>query len=306
MGIQCMFHCSDVSTFVLNKQKTIIMKKTILLLWVFQISSTCFAQNLGGYQIVDFLVEAYHPNCDIASHKYAVGEPNDSLWVNIPDSSVITGYFGSSWLDGNGSDFIIESGYNTDDYDVRMILSDSSFSDTHNIRTKEWISLDDEAPWTYFVDYRCNPQDNYPGTRQIIPLDFDMDFGLTSTDTVIGIEIMLLKSTINSASDGDFAGVYITDSSVIVNTKMANLHNKLSIYPNPAKEYATFEYGIEGGADKGKISIYNVAGQLMQQLEIDEKSNATTIPLQNLKTGLYWVELTTDLNRSYRQKLMVK
>jgi hypothetical protein len=273
------------------------MKKILLLTVPFLMHLTSFSQSIGTYQILDFLVEATHPTCSVATNKYIVGQPNDSIWVNSNDSSAIVGFFGSSWVDGNGNDLVIESGYQIDDYEIRLLLSDSSFSNIHDIDTADWVEINNSVNWIYLNDIGNCLIANFSGSRKIIALDFNVNFGLTSIDTVIGIEITF----INTINDGDIAGVYITDSAILTSTKNHTSYTEFFIYPNPAKEYVT----IKSETNVGEILIYNINGQLILHFEIEGKPDLIRIPTQNLTTGMYLIELKTDSNTSFKKKLIL-
>jgi uncharacterized protein (TIGR02145 family) len=157
-------------------------------------------QTLGGYLINDFLVSAVHPNgCNPA---YVTGLPDDSIWVNFNNNDIMTGNFGMQWVNRPGDDLLLETGYNRSNYHVRLHLTNGLYSVMHNVLEEDWIQMTDTL-WN-FVQWSCE-RGSSNLMHYILPLDFQSDFGLTSLDTVTGIEIEFLFSI----GAPDLAGVYI-------------------------------------------------------------------------------------------------
>lgn len=68
-----------------------------------------------------------------------------------------------------------------------------------------------------------------------------------------------------------------------------------SLYPNPASQYVTVEFG--NGVDDEKIRIYNVYGKLMREVSAMEK---TTIKIDDLSKGIYFIRVDHDYHRSLK------
>lgn len=177
------------------------MKKTafFILFLVFTFSSQ--SQTLGGYPVIDVLVDAVHPDgCEIGS---VIGFPDDSSWVNLSVGDTMTGTFGNSWLNAAGPELLLETSFNDDNYTVRLKLSTGTYSAPLAVSETDWILITDTT-WTY-VETNCNITVFFPDDRYVLPLDFDVDFGLSASNVVAGIEIVFLTSP----GSPDFAGAYI-------------------------------------------------------------------------------------------------
>jgi len=153
----------------------------------------------NGYTIYDYLVTANHPNG--CPSTWVTGLPEDSTWVNMLDNTVMTGYFGYSWMDLPGDDLLLESSFHFDNYSVRLILEGGDFSSSVVVDETMWTALP-------FVNWKHIYTGCIPGQaaspRNLVALDF-VEFGIFPDDVVIGIEITFLP-TVGLA---DFAGAYI-------------------------------------------------------------------------------------------------
>jgi hypothetical protein len=91
----------------------------------------------------------------------------------------------------------------------------------------------------------------------------------------------------------------------IVSTKFNDEAQRLTVYPNPADEYAMLH--LEGAEGKTAIlQLFNVLGQQMQTMSIDELTDEDIrIDLDNLVDGNYYLHLTIDGQRTAVQKLIV-
>lgn len=74
---------------------------------------------------------------------------------------------------------------------------------------------------------------------------------------------------------------------------------EMSIYPNPASENTTVEWG---GIDVELIQLYNVQGQVLQTIEID--SNINMIQINSVPSGEYFVRLSKSNGEQLIKKLI--
>lgn len=69
----------------------------------------------------------------------------------------------------------------------------------------------------------------------------------------------------------------------------------IAIYPNPTSD----KLNIQGIANLQRVEIYSILGK-----EIQIASNNTTIDVSNLQTGVYFLKITDDQNRSVVKKFV--
>ncbi len=76
------------------------------------------------------------------------------------------------------------------------------------------------------------------------------------------------------------------------------------IYPNPASHYFTVVTGKIIQSDT-RLSLYNLAGQIVFQQQLSTNSNQTEISVENIISGLYFVIIDDGLGKRVTHKLLV-
>jgi photosystem II stability/assembly factor-like uncharacterized protein len=114
------------------------------------------------------------------------------------------------------------------------------------------------------------------------------------TDLELRDDNMVFASTYGR---GIFSGQFTSDTNSISEIKK----NQLNIYPNPAKDVVNINLTEK---TTGIVSIYDLNGKLLFQQE-EENKNHIKIQINNLKKGIYLVELKTD-TKQYSTKLIVE
>ncbi len=255
------------------------MKKTIVLLGLLFSTLISISQVLGGYAIYDRLVTAVHPyGCDAS---YVTNFPDDSIWVNFNDHDSMTGNFSQPHSDAFGNDLLLETGYNTSNYIVSLLLTNNQYSNSHLVVLSDWLQLP-FIDWQ-FITTNCMPSfSTY--THYIVPLDFISDFGLTPLDTVKGIKIIFLTSP----GDPDLAGAYIIKDHVSdINT--VNSKPELNFSPNPFTDFTMVNAGSNLYSNI-KIEVYDAYGNVVNPI-ININQSTIKISRGNLLNGIYFVKL---------------
>jgi hypothetical protein len=83
-----------------------------------------------------------------------------------------------------------------------------------------------------------------------------------------------------------------------------NLNELLSVYPNPSSGNVLIDAG-NYEFKKMNISVYNNMGQLVKSQAHSDVSSAS-VDLSAMTSGIYFLELKTDNNNTYRQKIVLK
>jgi hypothetical protein len=78
------------------------------------------------------------------------------------------------------------------------------------------------------------------------------------------------------------------------------------LYPNPAVDFAQVDYQFSGNNQEVKITIYNVLGLLMKEIDLDKDDRSVKISLRELNSGLYMYQLLVDGKPVATKKLMVR
>ncbi len=99
-------------------------------------------------------------------------------------------------------------------------------------------------------------------------------------------------------SEAEYYASIVNDPNVIfstaclLGTSQNELLGKINMYPNPAKNTVNIE--IASGVILESIAIYNPLGQLVKTLTDSELSASLSIDVSALKTGSYFMEITSN------------
>jgi hypothetical protein len=78
------------------------------------------------------------------------------------------------------------------------------------------------------------------------------------------------------------------------------------LYPNPAVDFAQVDYQFSGNNQEVKITIYNVLGLVVKEIDLDKDDRSVKISLRELNSGLYMYQLLVDGKPVATKKLMVR
>jgi len=170
----------------------------------------------------------------------------------------MSGNFGGRWVEHV---LLLETGFNRSNYNVRLLLSTGLYSSMHAVVIGDWTLLNDTL-WHYLFT-SCGPGTSV-GEHLILPLDFQTEFGLTATDTVVGIKIVFLTSP----GEPDLAGVYITGEPAACDT---------------------VHLGPDTTLCQGETLLLNATESNSTYLWQDNSTNSTYTVTQ---PGTYWVRVT--------------
>jgi hypothetical protein len=76
----------------------------------------------------------------------------------------------------------------------------------------------------------------------------------------------------------------------------------LKVYPNPTNSELHVELTKE---TIHTVSLYNMSGQMVKQVVIEDKTNATEISIEDLPVGMYMIELDSEYKK-YSKKILKK
>lgn len=234
------------------------------------------SQTLGGYNLYGYLTSAVQSNgCNTS---YVLGLPNDSIWVNFLANEFMTGEFSIPSIDKLGDDLLLETGFHPDNYTVSLLLSTGVYSAPHNVVMTQWDTLIPSVVWAYVGGSTCYTNTLLAG-HYIIPLDYNLDFGLTVNDTVTGIKIIFLST----AGSPDLAGAYII-SEQFVGLNEANSGHGISLFPNPFSDMIEFN---TGNNTQTEFMLFDMTGRMIMHKKIEEN---VTVSTAFLAKGMYVYE----------------
>lgn len=116
-----------------------------------------------------------------------------------------------------------------------------------------------------------------------------------------------IRFAVKRASAGDyfvdFDNIEVTGTSIPSSINENTLANGFSVYPNPAVNSFTLNFGNNVGAKN--VSIYNMAGQLVYSQPIEPSNGKITVSTQNIPSGLYLIQALIN-GRFENKKLIIK
>lgn len=110
----------------------------------------------------------------------------------------------------------------------------------------------------------------------------------------------------NNVNDSNhvFIKYYSTPTSVLETKKLVSeISNP---FPNPATNYASFNYNLALDANDAKIVILNVAGVVVQEVALPPLSNKININLSNHTSGLYFYSFVVNGKTISTRKLIIQ
>ena len=103
-------------------------------------------------------------------------------------------------------------------------------------------------------------------------------------ETNNGFTDIFISKTNNGLWDSNY------DNNLLLSNSEINI-NRTGIYPNPTKDFIEFK-NIKTGS---KISIYSLSGELVEKYIYNRYKHS----LENIKTGIYLLEVQQNLNKEY-------
>ena len=138
-----------------------------------------------------------------------------------------------------------------------------------------------------------------------INADYNTKISAPSSPTLLGYTFEGWFKEASLINEWNFTSDIVTADTNLyakwtINTGITNTTNTetISIYPNPVDVFVTIK-----GSNLQKASIYNLAG--VEVLQIELKGEETSILLNNLKAGCYFISVKTS-NGSQTKKLLKK
>ncbi len=79
-----------------------------------------------------------------------------------------------------------------------------------------------------------------------------------------------------------------------------------NIYPNPASDYAEFDYSLKTSDREAKIIICNILGNPISEYSLDKNDRKLRINTRDMPTSVYFYRLAIDGNSVATKKLLVR
>ncbi|QLH32021.1 MAG: T9SS type A sorting domain-containing protein [Cyclobacteriaceae bacterium] len=78
------------------------------------------------------------------------------------------------------------------------------------------------------------------------------------------------------------------------------------VYPNPVQDYAYIEYRLHNENAKAKLTIHNILGKPMNEVELPSSESRVKLQTEEYTSGIYFYTLYLDNNGVLTRKLIIR
>ncbi|NQV17235.1 MAG: T9SS type A sorting domain-containing protein [Armatimonadetes bacterium] len=99
--------------------------------------------------------------------------------------------------------------------------------------------------------------------------------------------------------------IHVTDGSGAENYELEILNFELSNYPNPFNPETAIKYILPESIEESNILIYNIKGQLIETLPIDNKESSVNWKPKHCSSGIYFYKIENDKS-NIKKMILIK
>lgn len=243
---------------------------------------------------------------------FDVNTPNDStyFYVNYEAGAATTGMF-ELYHDGEllemGSEITVEGYPTANELESHMTIK--NISDVEATVKCRKIDIDLlEGTSTYFCWAACFADFIYLSPLNVvIPAGESTEefSGHYKPDGVTGVSTMCY-SFFDIDNPNDSTYFYVKYDATLVGLDDLN-KNEVFVsnpYPNPATSQVSFDYNLPLGTSSALVSVHNLLGAKVKELELNGVNGKTTVNVNDLNDGFYFYSVSID-NRIVETKRLV-
>jgi hypothetical protein len=125
-------------------------------------------------------------------------------------------------------------------------------------------------------------------------------------DTV-GVTVSVLYRVFNTSVAGDtsYVTIHYIGMAVGVQENTAASGTISSAYPNPASTMVSFKYEMDASAQKGKLVIFDMLGNKVKDIELNEKQGTVKVDVSEMNSGIYFYSFMVNNKAIVTKKLIV-
>jgi hypothetical protein len=98
---------------------------------------------------------------------------------------------------------------------------------------------------------------------------------------------------------------YCVDATCVISVNENELMGaELAISPNPIEKTGNITYSFTKAPDKGKLSIYNMVGGLVKEVDLEQREGVVLISAADFENGVYFCSIT-DNGHTYQTSRLV-
>ncbi|WP_266367136.1 T9SS type A sorting domain-containing protein [Tellurirhabdus rosea] len=124
--------------------------------------------------------------------------------------------------------------------------------------------------------------------------------GTTRTGNTTAVETS--KPVIAEARQATTEELKKVDEKLFANEKVS----VSNVFPNPANDYAEFDYQLAPAAGEVKVLIYNVLGAPIADYAFDKGERKLRIVTRDWSNGIYFYQLSVDGKKVATKKLLIR
>ena len=94
-----------------------------------------------------------------------------------------------------------------------------------------------------------------------------------------------------------------TEKPVLFHSKDITIQD---VYPNPVQDYAYIDYRIHNENTKAKLTIHNILGKPMDEVELPTSETRIKLQTEEFTSGIYFYTLYLDNNGVLTRKLIIR
>jgi hypothetical protein len=213
----------------------------------------------------------YNDNTFAKMTGYDDGSHANEDWLVSPELDFI--FFISA-------DFTFKNAYKYDGNPL-MLMASTDYDGTGNPSAFSWDDLSDQVTWS---------EGNYDWVES----------GEVDLSSYLGNKIYL---AFKYTSTDDKSSTWEVDDLLVYGVMSVgvgeNSAENIAIYPNPAKGYFTL-----AATQNGQVNLFDVSGRVVMNANVVAGNN--TLDIENLTTGIYFVNVVLEDGSKTSVKLMVK
>lgn len=223
----------------------------------------------------------------VVAQNYKILDPINNN--NITNSDVYT------WGDQNG----------TLEYDVHVV---NQASTAKNVKVKRMEVSVAGTSTNYFCWTVCYAPNTSVSPSGIIinPGDTANDFhgyyagGGTGGESIITYVFF----DANNVNDSSYVRVHYYSSPTGI-TEITGENKVSAAYPNPAANVTTLNYSLKSNVQSAKISLYNMLGDEVKEIKLDDKQGTLKLHVEDLTPGIYFYSLVADSKVITTKRLVI-
>lgn len=109
----------------------------------------------------------------------------------------------------------------------------------------------------------------------------------------------------NNTSDSAFVRVHYFSSPTGIQEAVTGENKLIPAFPNPAASATNISYTLKSNVQSARISMYNMLGEIVKEITLDEKQGTVKLNTDQMSPGIYFYSLVADNKVITTRKLVI-